>query len=84
MNGRKLTKILLVVLVLLVGYVVGFSSSSFSSANNVIEYKIIGFDHLAGGETLEMELNMMGTQGWDLVEFGDYMAVFKRNGCCQQ
>ena len=84
MNGRKLTKILLVVLVLLVGYVVGFSSSSFSSASNVIEYKIIAFDHLAGGEALEMELNMMGTQGWNLVYIGDYMAVFKRNGCCPQ
>jgi len=84
MNGRQLTKILIVVVLLLVGYVVGFTSSSFSAASNVIEYKIIGFDHLAGGEALENKLNMMGAQGWDLVKFGDYMAVFKRNGPFQQ
>lgn len=78
MNGRRLTKIFLVVVLLLVAYLVGFTSSSFSSASNVIEYKMIAFDHLAGGEELENELNMMGVQGWELVHIGDYMAVFKR------
>ena len=78
MNSRNITKTLLVIIVLLVGYVVGFTSSSFSSASNVMEYKIIAFDHLAGGEALEMELNTMGAQGWNLVHIGDYMAVFKR------
>ena len=84
MKGRQLTKILIVVVLFLVGYVVGFTSSSFSAASNVIEYKMIAFDHLAGGEELENELNMMGAQGWDLVHIGDYMAVFKRNGSFQQ
>ena len=84
MKGRQLTKILIVVLLFLVGYVVGFTSNSFSAASNVIEYKIIGFDHLAVGEALENKLNMMGAQGWDLVNFGDYMSVFKRHGCFQQ
>jgi len=78
MNGRRLTKIFLVVILLLVAYLVGFTSSSFSSASNVIEYKMIAFDHLAGGGELENELNMMGAQGWELVHIGDYMAVFKR------
>ena len=45
MNSRNITKALLVIIVLLVGYVVGFTSSSFSSASNVMEYKIIAFDH---------------------------------------
>ena len=78
MNLRQLMKIVLVVVFLLVGYVVGFTTNSFSSANNVIEYKVIGFDHFAGRNGLENELNRMGAQGWDLVNFGKYMAVLKR------
>lgn len=78
MNVRQLIKIFLVVVLLLVGYVMGFTSSSFSSANNVIEYKVIRFDHFAGANELENELNKMGAQGWDLVNFGKYMAVLKR------
>ena len=78
MNVRQLMKIVLVVALLLVGYVVGFTSNSFSSANIVIEYKVIRFDHFAGGNALENELNRMGAQGWDLVNFGKYMAVLKR------
>lgn len=78
MKVRKLMKIFLVLVVLLVGYVMGFTSRSFSSANNPIEYKVIRFDHFAGGNELENELNKMGAQGWDLVNFGKYMAVLKR------
>jgi hypothetical protein len=78
MNARQLIKIALVVVLLLVGYVVGFTSNSFSSANNIIEYKVIRFDHFAGKNELENELNRMGAQGWDLVNFGKYMAVLKR------
>ena len=78
MNVRKLMKIFLVIVLLLVGYVMGFTSSSFSSANPVIEYKVIRFDHFAGSNALENELNRMGAKGWDLVNFGKYMAVLKR------
>jgi hypothetical protein len=78
MNVMKLMKIFLVAVLLLVGYVIGFTSSSFSSANTVIEYKVIRFDHFAGSNELENELNRMGAKGWDLVNFGKYMAVLKR------
>ena len=78
MKVRQLMKIFLVVVLLLVGYVIGFTSSSFSSAHTVIEYKVIRFDHFAGSNSLENELNRMGAKGWDLVNFGKYMAVLKR------
>ena len=78
MNVGQLIKIALVVALFLVGYLMGFTSNSFSSANNVIEYKVIRFDHFAGRNGLENELNRMGAQGWDLVNFGKYMAVLKR------
>jgi hypothetical protein len=71
-------KIFLLVVLILVGFVIGFTSNSFSSANSVIEYKVIRFDHFAGSNELEDELNRMGAQGWDLVNFGKYMAVLKR------
>ena len=78
MNVSQLMKIALVVVFLLVGYVVGFTSNSFPSANSVIEYKVIRFDHFAGKNELENELNRMGAQSWDLVNFGKYLAVLKR------
>lgn len=78
MKVSKLMKIFLLVALLLVGYVMCFTPNSFSSANKVIEYKVIRFDHFAGGNELENELNRMGAQGWDLVNFGKYMAVLKR------
>ena len=52
MNLGQLMKIFLVVVLLLVGYAMGFTSSSFSSANNLIEYKVIRFDHFAGKNEL--------------------------------
>ena len=78
MKARQLIKIFLIAVLLLGGYVMGFTSSSFSSANNVIEYKVMRFDHFAGRNELENELNRLGAQGWNLVNFGKYMAVLKR------
>ena len=78
MRVQRINKIILAALLLLLGYIVGFVSSDCSTASNVLEYRIMGFDHFAEAEELEDELNRMGAQGWELIEFGKYMAVFKR------
>ena len=75
-NTKKI--IILSILLLFLGYIMGSVSSTCSSANNAIEYKVIGFNHYSEANELEDELNRMGVEGWELVQVGKYMAILKR------
>ena len=78
MKKDIINRIILSVLLLFSGYLIGFVSSDCPSASHEVEYKIIGLNHLSEGSELEDEFNKMGLDGWELVQFGKYMAIFKR------
>ena len=78
MKKDIINRIILSILLLFSGYLIGFVSSDCSSANQEIEYRIIGFNQLKEGSELEDELNKMGIDGWELIQVKNYMAIFKR------
>jgi len=79
MRMDLMNRIILSILLLFSGYLIGFVSSDCSSAgHHEVEYRIIALNHLSEGSELEEELNKMGVDGWELVQFGKYMAIFKR------
>jgi DUF1365 family protein len=79
MKKDIINRIILSILLLFSGYLIGLVSSDCSSASHhEVEYRIIGLNHLSETSELEDELNKMGVDGWELVQFGKYMAIFKR------
>ena len=73
-----ISRIIVSIVLLFSGFLVGFVSSDYSSAGNGVEYKIIGLNHLSEVSLLEDEFNKLGVEGWELVQFGKYSAIFKR------
>lgn len=79
MKKDIISRIILTIVLLFSGYLIGFVSSDCPSAgHHEVEYRIIALNHLSEGSELEEELNKMGVDGWELVQFGKYMAIFKR------
>jgi len=78
MLRKIIQRIFFSVILLFLGYVVGTISSNCSSATKETEYKVIGVNHYSKLDKFEAELNSMGTQGWELVQFDKYIAIFKR------
>ncbi len=78
MKKNTINRIILSVLLLFLGYIMGSVSNDCSSASNEIEYRVIGINHFSETNELEDELNRMGAQGWKLIQFGKYMAIFQR------
>ena len=78
MYKNVISRIIFCVILLFLGYVLGTISSNCSSATKETEYKVIGVNHYSKLDKFEAELNNMGTQGWELVQFDKYIAIFKR------
>jgi len=78
MEKHIIVKIMIGLAVLFIGYFAGVIASDCSSADKVIEYRIIAFNHFSEGGELEDELNRIGAQGWELIQVKEYMAIFKR------
>jgi hypothetical protein len=78
MAKQIVTKTIIGLAVLFTGYFAGVIAGDCSSADKVIEYRIMAFNHFAEGGELEEELNRMGAQGWELIQVKEYMAIFKR------
>jgi len=78
MSKEILPRIIFAIVLLFLGYVVGTISSNCSSATKATEYKVIGVNHYSKLDKFEAELNNMGGQGWELVQFDKYIAIFKR------
>jgi len=78
MHKNVIRRVIFCVIVLFLGYIVGTFSSNCSSATKETEYKVIGVNHFSKIEKFEDELNKMGAQGWELVQFDNYIAIFKR------
>jgi hypothetical protein len=78
MKEHTSKKIIISLVVLFFGYFAGVIASDCSSADNAIEYRIMAFNHFSEAGELEDELNRMGSQGWELIQVKEYMAIFKR------
>ena len=78
MKKQIITKIIIGLALLFIGYFAGVIAGDCSSADSAIEYRIMAFNHFAEGGELEEELNRMGAQGWELIQVKEYMAIFKR------
>ena len=78
MAKQIITKTIIGLAVLFIGYFAGVIASDCSSADHAIEYRIMAFNHFSEGGELEDELNRMGAQGWELIQVKEYMAIFKR------
>ena len=78
MRKNFIQRVIFCVTLLFLGYIVGLVSSNCSSAAPKTEYVVKGINHFSKLDKFEDELNRMGAEGWELVQFDKYIAIFKR------